>query len=87
MQVNYIHMYIKVYEYRLMEDKKFQSVSKTKQSALPIYINKFKLILVDDLNYRPWLRAKLDKWLNSDYNMNIAICVQSILLCTCKSTL
>lgn len=37
MQVNYIHMYIKVNEYRLMEDKKFQSVSKTKQSALPIY--------------------------------------------------
>lgn len=37
MQVNYIHMYIKVYKYRLMEDKEFQSVSKTKQSALPIY--------------------------------------------------
>lgn len=33
-------MYIKVYEYRLMEDKRFQSVSKTKQSALPISIYK-----------------------------------------------
>lgn len=36
MQVNCIHMYIKVYKHRLMEDKQFQSVSKTKQSALPI---------------------------------------------------
>lgn len=29
-------MYIKAFKYRLMEDKKFQSVSKTKQSVLPI---------------------------------------------------
>lgn len=35
-----------------MEDKEFQSVSKTKQSALPIY-KKFKLFLVDDLHDCP----------------------------------
>lgn len=45
-------MYIKVYEYRLMEDKEFQSVSKTKQSALPIY-KQIQIILLDDLNYCP----------------------------------